>query len=315
MVSAKAVTVPLLIPYWARRVVRVAPIIVKPNPEEMPRNSAASGPASKYGRTPSSIRSAQRMVVVDRQRRVVREALRLVDARALRFRGDARRRDLVVDAPADVLLPRLAAVRPPGVLPRARVDAAEHVHPAGVVEGRGEPSALLGQEPRVLAVAAPVLEVDLLVRDVPVAAKHELAPARPELAERRGELLEKAELRLLPLLGARARGQVDRHHREPAEIGAQEPAFRVELAATKAARDAVGFHAGIQRHAAVALLGRAAFIVPVPALRHEREAVEVRFLRLDLLQADDVCALARKPARETLRVRRADAVEIERDNA
>src|SRR5215467_12762975 len=239
-------------------------------------------------------------IVVDGEGRVVREALRFVDARTLRFRGDPGRRDLVVDAPADVLRPGLAAVRPPGVLPRPRVDAAEHVHPAGVVEGRGEPGALLGQEPRVLAVAAPVLEVDLLVRDVPVAAEHELAPARLEPSERRSELLEKAELRLLPFLGARARGQVDRYHRQPAEIGAQEPAFGVELAAAEAARDAVGFHAGIQRHAAVAPLGRAAFIVPVPALRDEREAVEIRFLRLDLLQADDICALARKPPRETL---------------
>src|SRR5262249_1674822 len=147
MVSAKAVTVLLLIPYCARRVVSVAPIIVKPKPEEMPRNSAASGPASKYGRTPSGSRSAQRMVVVDRQRRVVGEAAVLVDARALRFRRDARRRDLVVDAPADVLLPRLAAVRPPGVLPGPRVDAAEHVHPADAIEGLAEPGALLGQEP------------------------------------------------------------------------------------------------------------------------------------------------------------------------
>src|SRR5215470_16818741 len=118
MVSAKAVTVPLLIPYCAKRVVSVAPIIVKPKPEEMPRNSAASGPASRYGRRPSGSRSAQRMVVVDRQRRVVGEALVLVDPRALRLRGNAGRGDLVVDAPADVLLPRLAAVRPPGVLLR-----------------------------------------------------------------------------------------------------------------------------------------------------------------------------------------------------
>src|SRR5215467_11381517 len=147
MVSAKAVTVPLLIPYCARRVVRVAPIIVKPKPEEMPRNSAASGPASKYGRTPSSSRSAQRMVVVDRQGRVVGEALVLVDPRALRFRRDARRRDLVVDAPADVLLPRLAAVRPPGVLPRPGIDSSEDIDPADAVEGLGQPFALLRKKP------------------------------------------------------------------------------------------------------------------------------------------------------------------------
>ena len=53
-----------------------------------------------------------------------------------------------------------------------RIDAAEHVDPADPVESLGEPGALLGEESRVLAVSAPVLEVDLLVRDVPVAADH-----------------------------------------------------------------------------------------------------------------------------------------------
>src|SRR5262245_43214829 len=117
MVSAKAVTALLLIPCWARRVLKVAPIIAKPKPEEMPRNSAASGPASRYGRRPSGSRLAQGGVIVDRERRVIGEALFLVDPRALRFRRDPGRRDLVVDAPADVLLPCLPAVRPPGVLP------------------------------------------------------------------------------------------------------------------------------------------------------------------------------------------------------
>src|SRR5262249_43010716 len=144
-------------------------------------------------------------VVVYRERRVIREALRLVYPRALRLRRDARRRDLVVDAPADVLRPRPAAVRPPGVLPRPLIHLAEHVDPPHPVEGFAEPGALLGEEARVLAVAAPVLEVDLPVRDVPVAAEHELAPAGLQLLQDGHELVEEAELRLLALLRARPR--------------------------------------------------------------------------------------------------------------
>src|SRR5512147_2944689 len=65
--------------------------------------------------------------VVDDQRRVIREAPVLVDRHRVRMGGDARRGDLVVDAPADVLRPGLAPVRPPGVLLGTRVDAPEDV--------------------------------------------------------------------------------------------------------------------------------------------------------------------------------------------
>src|SRR5688500_17991423 len=99
-------------PCCARRVVSVAPIMAKVKPEEMPRNRAASGAGSRYGRMPLG----ERVVIVDRQGRVVGEPLRLVDRLLRRGGGDAGGGNLVVDAPADVLLPRLAAVGPPGVL-------------------------------------------------------------------------------------------------------------------------------------------------------------------------------------------------------
>ena len=50
-------------------------------------------------------------------------------------------------------------------------------------------------------------------------------------------------------------------------------------------------------------------------LGDESEPREVRLLRLDLLQAHHVSALAREPLCESFGERRADAVEIERDNA
>ncbi len=60
----------------------VAPIIAKAKPDEMPRNSAASGAGSKYGRMPSGRRACQLaevVVIVDRQGRMIGEAARLVD--------------------------------------------------------------------------------------------------------------------------------------------------------------------------------------------------------------------------------------------
>src|SRR4051812_4594812 len=107
-------------PCWARRVLRVAPIMAKLKPDETPRNKAASGAASKYGRKPSGSLARkplrERAVIVDRQRRMVGKAPALVDRLLARLRRDAGRGDLVVDAPADVLRPRLAAIGPPGVL-------------------------------------------------------------------------------------------------------------------------------------------------------------------------------------------------------
>src|SRR3954463_6988629 len=100
-------------PCCARRVVRVAPIIEKAKPEEMPRASAAIGALSTYGLRPAGRRARQscseRVVIVDRERRVVGEASALVDRLSHRASSDARRGDLVIDAPADVLRPCLAA--------------------------------------------------------------------------------------------------------------------------------------------------------------------------------------------------------------
>src|SRR3954467_1348762 len=152
-------------PCCASRVVSVPPIIEKAKPDEMPRNSAASGARSKYWAIP-----LEGPVIVDGEWRVVGEASPLVDRLAHGGGGDARRRDLVVDAPAHVLRPGLAAVRPPGVMARPGVQPAEDVDETDLVEHMREPGALLGREARVPLVRAPVGEVDLAVRDVPVAA-------------------------------------------------------------------------------------------------------------------------------------------------
>src|SRR5690349_19689755 len=102
-------------PCWARRVVSVAPIMVKVKPEETPRNRAASGADSRYGRNPAGNAGntlAQRVVIVDGEGRVVGEPLVLVDRCALCGRRELRRRDLVIDAPTHVVGVRLAAVTP-----------------------------------------------------------------------------------------------------------------------------------------------------------------------------------------------------------
>ena len=87
---------------------------------------------------------------------MIGETLVLIDALLLRLLRDARRGDLVVDAPAHVLLVRPAAVGPPGVLIGLVVERAEHVHPAEFVEHLCEPGALLRQEAGILLVRFPI---------------------------------------------------------------------------------------------------------------------------------------------------------------
>src|SRR5687768_894130 len=124
-------------PSCASRVVSVAAIIAYGAPEEMPRNSAASGAASVYWRTAAGRWVRQPVasklelpVVVDRQRRVVREAPSLVDRRAAHRGPEQRAHDLIVDSPTRVVGPCLAAVRPPRVLMRLLIDGTKCVYEA-----------------------------------------------------------------------------------------------------------------------------------------------------------------------------------------
>src|SRR5215210_413110 len=111
----------------------------------------------------------ERVVVIDRQRSVVRKPLLFVDGTASCRCGDTRGCDLVIDTPAHILRPRLTAIRPPGVLIGPTIDTSEYIDPAELVEHTRKPRTLLGQKARVLPIAPPVPEINLVVSDVPVA--------------------------------------------------------------------------------------------------------------------------------------------------
>src|SRR6185503_17151901 len=199
----------------------------------MPRKSAASGAGSRYGRIPL----VQRVVIVDRERRVVRESLFLVDRAFAGGGGQCRRRDLVIDAPTHVLGPGLAAIRPPRVLVRPAIDAAEYIHPSELVENAREPRPFLREKPRILPIAAPVLEIDFLMRDVPVAAQHDLAAFGAQRPQMRKETLHEAELDALTRFTAGTRRLVERNDRQPGKVDAQIPAFAIDVRDTDAFHD------------------------------------------------------------------------------
>src|SRR5688572_26720388 len=112
------------------------------SPARTPRRAARRGPA------PSC--------VVHHVGRVVGVARLLLDETGLEPRRQRGRDELVVDAPADVVGTRRAAVAPPGVVLAFRMQAAVAVDPAAVVAAHVvEPLALGRQAAGILLVAAP----------------------------------------------------------------------------------------------------------------------------------------------------------------
>src|SRR5262249_52442393 len=226
-------------------------------------------------------------------------------------RGDPRRGDVAVESPADVLCPGTTAVRPPGVLIGLVVQAPEDVDEADLVEDAGEPGTLLGQETRVLLVRAPVAQIDLLVRDVPVAAQDDFLPALAQPLEVQQELLQETEFRRLAMRPRRARGQIDGDEPQVAEARLDIAPFGVELTTGEAAPHFIGSRPAVERATAVALLPREG-MAALEELEAMELGVEVGLVAFQLLQADDVRLLRGEPAEESLLCRRTDAVDVER---
>ena len=168
------------------------------------------------------------------------------------------RGDLVVDAPADVLRPRLAAVRPPGVL-LGLVVRAGGTRPRSRAR-RTRASAR--RAPRAGSRSSCGCERQFL-RSISLCAMfqspHRMI-SRPLSASssRCGRnTLMKRNLDAWRCGAGRARGQVDRDHRELAEARLEIAALGVDLAAAEAlARPRSGVAPAVQRDAAVALLLR-----------------------------------------------------------
>ena len=105
---------------------------------------------------------------------------------------------MVVQSPSNVINVGLPSVAPPGVggAGGVGVQVAVDIDQATAffrgVQQLGHPGALFGGEATVFLVAAPVLQIDLLVRDIEVAAQNEFALAFCT-HQVRMEVLQKAE--------------------------------------------------------------------------------------------------------------------------
>jgi hypothetical protein len=85
----------------------------------------------------------------------------------------------------------------------ALIQGSKHIHELQMMEYTGKPCTLLRQKSGVLAIRSPVLEIDLAMRDVPVAAENDFASADAESMQMRDNGLKKLEFHRESQLGGR----------------------------------------------------------------------------------------------------------------
>src|SRR5699024_12416782 len=217
-----------------------------------------------------------------------------------------------------VVVERLPAVGPPRVRAGhiAGVVAGE-VGPAAVGEPAGEVGPLLGQEPRGFQVPVPVLDIQLVVRDVDITAHDDVPPGGEEVGH---PLLHRVEVgvfeRHVVLVVGHARVHVHRGDRELAARGGGEVNLRPAAAgllgfAGQPDPDGVDLLAGEDRDPGPALL-RGGRVHDVPVLAHQ--AVHDVVVGAHLLHEHDVGVVVVDPGLHPAPVGRAHTIYIYRGN-
>jgi len=217
-------------------------------------------------------------------------------------RSDRPRREDVVDPPADVALAHVPPRRPPGEERFVtRLERAADIDEMAT-EQTVEQFALLGALADDAGLALAGMNVDIGMRNIQVAAQHDLPSFRMQAARPLGEPLQERELRGVILAAV---GDVHRRENEIVERDLHDPRFHVELGMREFG---IGLHqpaADVQRHAGVPTQA-----VPVHVVVRELASLrDLPGLGLELLQAYDVGTVAVQPVAE-LRLARANAVDV-----
>ena len=125
---------------------------------------------------------------------MIGKAFVALDVRFAHGRGEIRRDELIVDSPAEIALEGLRPVRPPGILLGLVIDRTERIDPTDPVDNGIEPGAFIWQKAGRTRIRFGVENVDLVVRDIEVAAENDrttLGAHRDKICK---EAIEKAVL-------------------------------------------------------------------------------------------------------------------------
>ncbi len=197
---------------------------------------------------------------------------------------------------------------------RLRIDTAEYIDPPKLVENFAEPGAFFRKETGIFLVGTPVLQIDLLVGDIPVTAQNDFPAAGCELFEYWEKLLHKKEFGGLPVLATGTRRKIDGNHAQVAEVRAQIASFHVDRGDTHAFDNLVGLAPAVNAHPAVTLfLGTVEIAVVV--IRCEYFTIEVGGLGFQFLHAHNVGILQRQPAEKAFARGGAHAIQVKRYNS
>ena len=248
---------------------------------------------------------------------------RVVGGGCRKLRG----RHVVVDAPPRVGIERLAALRPPGVwtfnLARGLppdVDPPEPWRDGAVnalnrgARGAEEPveiGTLLQEESRVLAVALPVLDVELAVPDVEVTHDHSEVGVGRQLGHPDRHGVE--EFVLLDLFRgvdhARVHVGADDRHDAPADlvVGLEPATGAVEIVSAELDPVRLRAGSGCQRHPRAALCRRR--VVQDAPLGTE-QPLKVFGGGADLLHGENVDAAGVEPVAHSFAIRSAHAIGV-----
>ena len=177
-----------------------------------------------------------------------------------------------------------------------------------------EPCALLGKEAGVLAVRFVVREVDFLVRDVPVATDDVVAAGCGKAGEVSRELLDETKLRGEAYFAAGAGGYVQRHDAQVAQARFDVAALRIKLGGAEAVDHLVGLLPREDGYSAMPFALSRLVETVIPG-RCALGVGELLRSYLDLLQANEVCLLAREPVVETLAHSSAESVGVQAEHA
>src|SRR6266576_2573768 len=203
-------------------------------------------------------------------------------------RRECTRRQHVIESPTDVAGPEIPPRRPPGKqVGIVGIELPTHVHELRA-EQRFEQGALLGPLAHRIWLALLGMHIHLRARDVQVAAENQRAPFG---LESRGPIDEAGDERQLRGVVLAAVGAVDRGDHQVAVLDLDDAGFPVEGRVTEHRIDGEEVLADVERHTGIPLERMPVGVV----VRHAALGRDLRGGRFQLLQADDVRAIALQP--------------------
>jgi len=210
-------------------------------------------------------------------------------------RGD----DLVVDTPTHIILPRASTVRPPGILFGLPVHHPEGIDKISRAKQLIHPGPLLRQKTGIFLVAAPVLQIDLLVRYIPVAANDILPPFAAQTVEIWHKLIQKLKLEILPFITGCTRRRIQRNDTELPKLHLQITSLTIKERPAETHDHLVRPIAAVNRDTRITpLLCIVIEAVKTPGMKHA--VAELILLRLGFLDTDQIRPLSAQPLKESL---------------